>query len=207
MGSRIRCSRIPSHELNRLILSRADILDYLEKGKLKFDPAIGPDRVAQVSVDLLLGRKFTTFKDPPKYLPAIHVDHSLWDSADLWEHIEKDVFRLHPGSFVLAHTLERICIPDDLVGLVEGRSSWARVGVSIHVTAPKIDPGFDATITLEMFNFGKIPVDLRAGIDQPAQLMLLTVSTPLKEQELYGQGEHDRFQHQDAPIPHKEPKH
>ena len=36
-----------------------------------------------------------------------------------------------------------------MVGLVEGRSSWARVGISIHVTAPKIDPGFDATITLE----------------------------------------------------------
>ena len=77
------------------------------------------------------------------------------------------------------------------------------MGVSIHVTAPKIDPGFDATITLEMFNFGKIPVELRAGIDKPAQLMLLKVSTPLKQQELYGRGAHDRFQHQDSPIPRK----
>ena len=102
------------------------------------------------------------------------------------------------------NTLERIRIPDDVVGLVEGRSSWARVGISIHVTAPKIDPGFDATITLEMYNFGKIAVDLRAGIDQPAQLMLVRVTTPLKEQELYGHGDHDRFQHQTSPIPHKE---
>jgi dCTP deaminase len=187
-----------------LILSRADILAYLESGKLKFDPAIGPDRVAQVSVDLLLGRKFTMFRQPPAYLPAINVDHSLWDSADLWNHVEQDTFRLQPGGFVLAHTLERICIPDDVVGLVEGRSSWARVGISIHVTAPKIDPGFDATITLEMFNFGKIAVELRAGVDKPAQLMLLKVSTPLKEQELYGHGEHDRFQHQSAPLPQKQ---
>jgi len=85
-----------------------------------------------------------------------------------------------------------------VVGLVEGRSSWARVGISIHVTAPKIDPGFDATITLEMFNFGKIAVELRASIDKPAQLMLLRVTTPLKEQELYGHGEHDAFQRQDS---------
>jgi dCTP deaminase len=156
-----------------------------------------------VSVDLLLGRKFTTFRQPPAYLPAITVDHSLWNSADLWDHVEQDTFRLQPGHFVLAHTLERISIPDDLVGLVEGRSSWARVGVSIHVTAPKIDPGFDATITLEMFNFGKIAVELRAGIDKPAQLMFLSVSTPLAEQDLYGRGEHDRFQHQDSPLPRK----
>jgi dCTP deaminase len=206
MDLRTPCSKTRFREHNRLILSRADILSYIEQNRLRFEPRITPDRVAQVSVDLLLGRKFTTFRDPPAYLPAINVDHSLWDSADLWEHTETDVFRLRPNHFVLAHTQERICIPDDLVGLVEGRSSWARVGISIHVTAPKIDPGFDATITLEMFNFGKIPVELRAGIDKPAQLMLLRTTTPLKEQELYGHGEHDRFQGQDSPIPHKEDK-
>jgi len=39
---------------------------------------------------------------------------------------------------VLAQTLERVYIPPDLAGFVEGRSSWARIGVTIHVTAPKI---------------------------------------------------------------------
>lgn len=186
-----------------MILSKADILQYLADGRLKIDPAVGPESVAQVSVDLRLGRKFTRFREPPAYLSAIHVDHSLWKSADLWEHTEAGEFRLMPGGFVLAQTLERVSIPHDLVGLVEGRSSWARVGISIHVTAPKIDPGFDAQITLEMFNFGKIPVDLRAEVDRPAQLMLLRVSTPLSTQELYGQGTHTTFQGQTSPIPHK----
>jgi dCTP deaminase len=86
---------------------------------------------------------------------------------------------------------------------VEGRSSWARVGVTIHVTAPKIDPGFDAPITLEMANFGKVAVELRAGVDKPAQLMLLKVTTPLEPAELYGTGKDDRFQGQTAPIPRK----
>lgn len=184
-----------------MILSRKDLLECLESGKLKFDPPINEDRVAQVSVDLALGRKFTTFKAPPKYLTSVNVDHSLWESADLWTHVEQDTFRLNPGEFVLAHTLERVCIPHDMVGLVEGRSSWARIGVSIHVTAPKIDPGFDATITLEMFNFGKIPVELRAGVDKPAQLMLVKLTTPLNPDELYGTGTHDKFQHQSAPLP------
>jgi len=44
-----------------LLLSKPDILAYLHEGKLRFDPAITEERVAQVSVDLKLGRKFTTF--------------------------------------------------------------------------------------------------------------------------------------------------
>lgn len=186
-----------------MILSKPDLLRYLSEGRLKIDPPVSPDEVAQVSIDLCLGRKFTTFKQPPDYLPAIHVDPSLWTSADLWHHFEQDVFRLHPGQFVLAQTLERILIPPDLVGFVEGRSSWARLGITIHVTAPKIDPGFDAPITLEMANFGRIPVDLRAGIDHPAQLMLQQVSTPLEGTALYGTGRSSSFQNQTDPIPHR----
>jgi dCTP deaminase len=185
-----------------LLLSKPDILAYLREGKLRFDPKIGEDRVAQVSVDLKLGRKFSTFKNLPGYLPCINVDKSLWDSSDLWEHREADVFRLEPGGFVLAQTLERVYIPPDLAGFVEGRSSWARIGVTIHVTAPKIDPGFDATITLEMANFGKIPVELRAGVDEPAQLMFFRLSTPVPETDLYGTDARDLFQGQTDPIPH-----
>lgn len=186
-----------------MILSRPDILRYLDEGRLRIDPILTGDRVSQVSLDLSLGRKFTTFKKPPGYLPAIHVDRFLWTSADLWEHFEQDVFRLKPGEFVLAQTLERVFIPGDLVGFVEGRSSWARIGITIHVTAPKIDPGFNAPITLEMANFGQVPVDLRAGIDRPAQLILMQLSTALQEVELYGTGGQAAFQSQTDPIPYR----
>jgi dCTP deaminase len=186
-----------------VVLSRPDILSRFESGSLVIEPPVPKERVAQVSIDLLLGRKFTTFKPAPAYLPAIHIDPSLWSSADLWEFNEADVFRLKPGEFVLAQTLEVVQIPSDLVGMVEGRSSWARVGITIHVTAPKIDPGFHGNITLEMANFGKVPVDLRAGIDQPAQLMLLQLTTPLGDAEAYGAGTADHFQNQTDPIPRR----
>ncbi len=185
------------------MLSRAEIIKYLKSGKLSFDPRIKPEQVDQVSVDLHLGTKFTIFKDPPNYLPAIHVDPSLWDS-DLWENRDGNTFRLAPNQRVLAQTLERIQIPNDLVGFVEGRSSWARVGVTIHVTAPKLDPGFNATITLEMVNFGKVAVDLRAGIDKPAQVMFFKLSSPLKRAELYGASAKDVFQYQSGPIPRRQ---
>jgi dCTP deaminase len=186
------------------VLSKPDLLNYLANGRLGFDPPIGADRVAQVSIDLRLGREFVwPRREPPKYLSAVFVDASLWGSDDLWERSEQDVYRLEPGAFVLAQTLERVRIPGDLVGLVEGRSSFARVGVTVHVTAPKIDPGFDANITLEMANFGRLPVDLRAGVDAPAQLLLLRLSTPLSAADLYGARPGDTFQNQTEPIPRR----
>lgn len=186
-----------------MVLSKPEILRYIREGKLRFDPDVTEASVAQVSVDLHLGRRFTRFKIPPGYLHAIQMDNSIWQSVDLWEHLEQEAYLLKPGEFVLAQTLERITIPNDLVGLVEGRSSWARVGIAIHITAPKIDPGFEAPIALEMANFGRVPVNLRAGIDQPAQLILLQVSSPLEADQIYGTKNGDVFQYQKDPIPYR----
>lgn len=170
---------------------------------MRFEPKIDIEKsVAQVSIDLRLGRKFTRFKENlPAYLPAIYVDPSLWSSQDIWEHIEVETYTLHPGKFVLAQTLERVSIPNDLVGFVEGRSSFARVGITIHITAPKIDPGFEGHITLEMANFGNIPVTLRSCLDQPAQLILAGISSPLGTGEEYGAKTTDVFQYQEDPVP------
>jgi dCTP deaminase len=104
-----------------LVLSRPDILSYLEPGRLRFAPEISLDQVAQVSVDLRLGRKFSQLREPPGWLTAIKVDPSLWTSSDLWDHREQETFRLKPGEFVLAQTLERVGLPNDVMGLVEGR--------------------------------------------------------------------------------------
>jgi deoxycytidine triphosphate deaminase len=103
-----------------LFLSRPDVLVYLRSKRLRFEPEISEDRVAQVSIDRLLGRRFTKFKDKPGYLPSIQMDPSLWESIDVWEDsLETDLFCLYPGQFVLAQTLERVYIPNDLLGFVQ----------------------------------------------------------------------------------------
>ena len=156
-----------------------------------------------MSVDLLLGRYFTILKEKPPYITSIQMDPSIWGSEDLWEEQECDVFKLDPGQFVLAQTLERVKIPDSLMGMVEGRSSFARLGIAVHLTAPKIDPGFEGTITLELANFGTVPFTLRAEIDKPVQLLLAKITTQLGENELYGTGSEDTFQGQETPTPKK----
>lgn len=141
-----------------MVLSRPDILRRIKQGGLAFDPPVEDGRVAQVSVDLRLGRRFSFFRQPPPpHIRSIRVSNTLWASTDIWQHVEQDEYLLEPGSFVLAQTLESVRVPPDLMGLVEGRSSWARVGVTIHITAPKIDPGFDGQITLEMATLDRYP--------------------------------------------------
>ena len=186
-----------------MILSKPEIRRRLDSGRLVVDPLPSDSRIGPVSVDLRLGRKFTTFKDGglPDHIPAIRVRRSLFGSVDLWTHEEADTFDIEPRGFVLAQTLERIALPNDLMGLVEGRSSWARVGLSVHLTAPKIDPGFDGTITLEIANMGPATVQLVAEEDEPAQLMLFELREPLDDADMYGADERDIFQYQSDPIP------
>lgn len=43
-------------------------------------------------------------------------------------------------------------MPADLVARVEGKSSWARRGILVHVSAGYIDPGFQGNVTLEIAN-------------------------------------------------------
>lgn len=69
---------------------------------------------------------------------------------------------LRPGMLYLMSTRERIVMPKDLVGRVDGRSSWGRVGLRIHSTAGFIDPGFEGNITLELDIAGG-PIEIREG--------------------------------------------
>lgn len=185
------------------VLSRDEIKEQINAGRIVFDPEIEASQLAEVSVNLRLGNLFTGFRDPPEYLHEVRVDPSIFEAADLWEEIEAEGYRLERNEIILAKTLERVVIPNDLVGFVEGRSSWARCGVGVHLTAPIINPGWDGTITLEFVNMGRLPIRLAAVHDRPAQLMFFRLGKPLEEADLYGRKEGDIFQYQTTPIPRK----
>jgi len=71
-----------------------------------------------------------------------------------------------PGTFVLAWTAETVSLKlaAKIAARVEGKSSLARLGVGVHVTAPTVHAGFKGQIRLEMTNHGLFPVRLRAGM-------------------------------------------
>jgi dCTP deaminase len=90
---------------------------------------------------------------------------------------EGEAFIIHPNEFALATTLEYVKVPDDLVARVEGRSSMGRLGVTMHVTAGFIDPGFEGKITLEISNIGAMPVALYPG-QRVCQIVFETMTSP-----------------------------
>lgn len=90
-----------------------------------------------------------------------------------------DSFFLHPGSFVLAVTLEWLRLPPDLAGIVTGKSKWGRIGLNV-ATATLVHPHFVGCLTLELANIGEHPITLKPGA-AICQLSLHQLSTPAFE--------------------------
>lgn len=159
------------------ILSDVDIKKYLDENKIVIDPITDEKQIQPSSVDLRIGDEFKGFKIVTK--PYI----DPFDKTDLESYMssftvkEGEPFIIHPGEFTLATTYETVKLPDDIVARVEGRSSMGRLGITMHVTAGYIDPGFEGKITLEISNIGKMPVALYPG-QRVCQIVFETMTSP-----------------------------
>ena len=91
--------------------------------------------------------------------------------------ILNDRFEIGPNEFWLASTQETVNVPNDLIGFVHGKSSLARKGLLVHITAGLLDPGFSGQITLELKNVSHEPIELREGMPI-AQLTFQTLTSP-----------------------------
>lgn len=159
------------------ILSDKTIKEYLKKRKILINPLKDEKQIQPSSVDLRLGNEFKVFKviRKPYIDPKDSEDVSSYMESNIVK--EGDSFIIHPNEFALATTEEYIKVPDDLVARVEGRSSMGRLGVTMHVTAGFIDPGFEGKITLEISNIGAMPVALYPG-QRVCQIVFETMTTP-----------------------------
>jgi dCTP deaminase len=101
--------------------------------------------------------------------------------SDLKE-IAGEGYVMEPGHFVLGWTEENIELPTQarLAARVEGKSSLARLGIGIHITAPTIHAGFKGPIQLEICNHGKLRVKLLPGMPVCQLIFEQTLGTPHK---------------------------
>jgi dCTP deaminase len=181
-----------------------DIERLLDAGKIRIEPRPGPARISGVSVDLRLGNRFRVFNDhAAPYIdlsgPREDVDRAI--DRIMGKEIRlsgDDAFFLHPGELALAVTAEVVTLPDDLVGWLDGRSSLARLGLMVHVTAHRIDPGWSGAIVLECFNSGKLPLALRPGMTICA-INFETLSSPAARP--YNKRTDAKYRRQRGPTP------
>jgi len=162
-----------------MILSDRDIKKYIEAGKIKIDPA--PDFKTQLgpcSLDLHLGNIFKTFK--PSEYPYLDPRRKI-NFEEIMEEVaieDGSPFILQAKAFVLTTTKEIFSLSSDIIARLDGRSSLARLGVVVHLTAARFDPGWEGKAVIELGNLGTMPVILYPAVTRICALTFETLSTP-----------------------------
>jgi deoxycytidine triphosphate deaminase len=129
---------------------------------------------------------------------------SVFTERDEWG--KRRVFTLEPNEFVLALTHESVKLSDRYIAMIEGRSTYARVGLSMHQTAPWIQPGWSGPIVLEIRNSGPLQIDLQPLVDRPCQLVFYQLSSPVPPDLVYGARPGDVYRDQKHPLKHPKRK-
>lgn len=125
-----------------------------EKGQISYG-------LSSYGYDLRLGTKFRIFAntggaivDPLDFKESMLVPH------------EGVTCIIPPNAYVLAESLERFEIPEDVSCIVLGKSTYARCGIGLNMTP--LEPGWRGIVTLEIANHTPLParVHARQGIGQ-----------------------------------------
>jgi dCTP deaminase len=140
-----------------MILTKGEILKEIKKGRIKITPfdekAIGP-----ASIDLTLDSKLRIFNLKFKKI----LEDTDYKKITKIIDISKG-YVLKPGELVLGITKEVITLPENICGWLNSRSSFARIGLMSHVTAPFIAPGISNKQVLEIYNSGSSKIKLMPG--------------------------------------------
>lgn len=176
-----------------VVLADHEIRAAVAAGELRVDP-YEPGLVRPAALSLRLGRKAFVLE------AAGPVDTAVADSYPRPQPRPPDRYGrivVHPGEVVLAPTLERLVLPDALVGILDGISDVARLGMSV-VLAQQVSPGFGqpdgAVLTLEIVSRLSTPVYLHAGM-RICNLLLLRCAKPTRS---YADMPHNHSSDRDA---------
>lgn len=193
-----------------MILSDREILAAMARGALRITKAPPLERYSSTAVDLTLARELRKWKEGVgagvelRVRPG-HPDFSVPKILDTFTdriEIPAGGFELLPAKFVLGWTAEKIQLPypSRIAARVEGKSSLARLGLGIHITAPTIHAGFGykqndgsyvgTELQLEIWNVGVLPIMLDPGILICQLIFEVVDGTPTKgyEGQFTGQG-------------------
>ncbi len=153
------------------VLSNQDIVRRVREGSLVIEPfdvgSVGPE-----TVDLHLSGVFLSFE-------------RTWvvESVDLAEQVANGFLTgqiglcthttelcsaiptvtLRPGQVIVAYVEEYIEIPTNLVGIVDGKSKWAQLGLQV-ASAGIVHGGWKGQLVLELVNLGNVPLKLSRGV-------------------------------------------
>ena len=168
------CSKTTSDTKNILVDHEVDEL--LKNDELKIIPLMYSGQVVEekernqigtTSIDVRLGTGFQVFSPHQSGVIDFITEEGDTFFSESSKKIDLDFMEsitIAPRQFMLGHSMEYIKLPNNICGNLEGRSSFARLGLEIHMTAGFIDPGFEGVITFEIYNAGPTTIRLYPGM-------------------------------------------
>ena len=174
----------------RELIDNKNAVEVEEGPEVDLDLQLGPS-----SLDLRLGYEFGVLKT--RKVKAIDTQ-SMKDYSEIKESREatpEEGMGVHPGEFLLGTTLETLKVPSNLVARIEGRSSYARLGLIPHAAAGFVDPGFEGQITLEIQNLGNVPITIYPE-DRICQVVFETMTS--EAENPYGEKTDSKYMGQEG---------
>lgn len=143
-----------------MVLTRDVILREIAAGRLAIEPLV-PDQIGPASIDLHLGAEIRVMAGGPEVIDV--VEEADYRTVTRVQPLAAP-YVLKPGETIHGITRERLRLPGDIAGWLEGRSRYARLGLMIHITSGFVAPGVDSRQVLEMSNVAGRPLAIHAGV-------------------------------------------
>ena len=187
-----------------MILSDREIRAAVARGAVRITPDPAPEAWSSTALDLRLAKVLTVWQSPGgkgmqaiicPFDPEFVFKEILQRHGQSIEMVTGAGHVLKSGSFVLGWTIEKLQLPyrSRLAARVEGKSSLARFGLGVHVTAPTIHAGFGSTkdqpdflgspLQLEIWNVGPFDIKLEEGMPICQLIFEIVDGTPEKGYE------------------------
>ena len=139
-----------------MILTGKEIERRIELGEITVSP-FNPKNINPASIDLRLGGQVVSYRKPPSGILDCKKSQDIY----IYNIPRDGHFNMFPGELYLMHTEEVIKV-ENLVTIIDGKSSIGRLGISIHQTAGYGDPGYYGQYTLEVSCL--VPITIYVGM-------------------------------------------
>lgn len=134
--------------------------DLVIRPLLNFD-----DQIGEMTIDFRLGYDFyVSIQGREAFIDtSLNSHETSRDLNNFFDHTRRrpgETFLLHPGQTILATSLEYVKIPDDITFVLNMRSSYSRLGLSLSTI---VQPGYCGCLSIELTNPNKLPINLTVG--------------------------------------------
>tara|TARA_B100001013_G_C24426777_1_gene370130 strand:+ start:85 stop:639 length:555 start_codon:yes stop_codon:yes gene_type:complete len=149
--------------IKKMVIEKKMISPFVDKQKANNNISYG---LSSFGYDARVSNEFKIFTD----VDSVIVDPKNFKSNSFVSRKGNECV-IPPNSFVLASTVEYFKIPNDILVICLGKSTYARCGIIVNVTP--LEPGWEGYVTLEFSNTTPLPAKIYAN-EGAAQFIFLS---------------------------------